>query len=361
MIRSVLIAQGAFESIYEPAWVRALNELGVQASLFESHRLTLPGLLGRIERRLLWGPGIQRIQRHLLARVAQHRPDVLLLYQGHYFTAATLQRLRRYTFVVGYHNDDPFGERRTLLRYRHLLPALPAYQGFHLYRDVNIPESRACGLGNAALLLPYFIPWLDYPRSLDAAQQRHWGCDVVFAGHMEADLRIPCILRAVQQGIQVRVFGGERYWRPALPPPIYRRVGPAIALQPEPYRQALCAAKMAACFVSKRNRDQYTRRTFEIPACGVFLLAERTEWMQEMFREGVEADFFASPEEFVEKIKFYLQNEAVRQRIAAAGRHKVLRGGHDIHARMRQWLQDVDAWRSASQPQEGESSQGNCI
>lgn len=352
MIRSILIARGAFEPIYEPAWVRALHELGLQASLFDSHRLTLPGLLGRVERRLLWGPGIRRINRQLLRQVIQDRPDVLLLYQGHYFSAATIQRLRQYTFVVGYHNDDPFGEQQTLLRYRHLLPALPDYQGFHLYRPVNIPEAQQRGLRHAALLLPYFIPWLDYPRVLDEAQQRRWGCEVVFAGHMEADLRIPCIIQAVQQAIHLRLYGGERYWRTALPPDIYQRVGPAIHLEPESYRLALSAAKIGACFVSKRNRDQYTRRTFEIPACGLFLLAERTPWMVDLFQAGVEADFFSSPEEFVEKIQFYLQNEPIRQRIAAAGRLKVIRSGHDIHTRMRQWLQDVESWRSGTEDEE---------
>ncbi|MBF0582737.1 MAG: hypothetical protein HQL80_00735, partial [Magnetococcales bacterium] len=48
------------------------------------------------------------------------------------------------------------------------------------------------------------------------------------------------------------------------------------------------------------------------------------------------------------KIKFYLQNDSIRQRVATAGRLKVIRSGHDIHGRMRQWLQDVDGWRSGA-------------
>ncbi|MBF0161863.1 MAG: glycosyltransferase family 1 protein [Magnetococcales bacterium] len=349
MIRSVLIAQGAFGDIYEPAWVRALNELGVQARLFASHDHTLPGPLGRLERRLLWGVGIRRIQQRLLALVEEQRPDVLLLYQGHYFPATLVQQLRQYTFVAGYHNDDPFGERRTLLRYRHLLPALPFYQGFHVYRPVNLQEARAHGVAAVDLLLPYFIPWLDYPRPLDAAQRQVWGCEVVFAGHMEQDGRLEILIEAVRQGIHLRIHGGERYWRAALPADIYRRVGPCRHLGVEAYRQALCAARIGACFFSRNNRDQYTRRSFEIPACGLFLLSERTPWMEQLFKAGEEADFFSSAEEFVEKIKFYLHNERVRERIAAAGRRKVIQDGHDIHSRMRQWLRTVDAWRAGAQ------------
>lgn len=349
MIRSILIAQGAFGAIYEPAWVRALNELGIKTTLFDAHRLTLPSLLGRIERRILWGPGIQRIHKKLLTQVQQERPDILLLYQGHYFPAHIIQRLREHTYVVGLHNDDPFGTRQGLLRYRHLLPALPFYQGFHVYRPVNIAEARARGIANVGLLMPYFIPWLDYPRTLTAAQQKRWGCDVLFAGHSEQDMRIDCITQAARQEIPLRVYGGERRWQSALPADVYDRVGPTPALGMEDYRLALCGAKIGTCFFSKWNRDEYTRRVFEIPACGLFLLSERTSRMAILFKEGQEADFFSSTEEFIEKTRFYLHNDDLRARIAAAGRRRVLSDGHDIHARLRQWLRDVTTWRQATQ------------
>ncbi|MBF0295980.1 MAG: glycosyltransferase family 1 protein [Magnetococcales bacterium] len=343
MIRSVLIARGAFAQIYEPAWMRALNELGVHASLFDAHRLTLPGLFGRVERRLLWGPGIRRINRALLEQVERERPEVVLLYQGHYFLAATVRALQKWSFVVGYHNDDPFGERRTLLRYRHLLPALCAYQGFHVYRAENLAEAAAHGVPRVGLLLPGFLPWLDHPRTPGA----EWESEVVFAGHVEPDERVACLVGAVRAGIRLRIYGGERFWRPALPEDVLARLGPMPHLGPEAYRQALCGAKMAACFVSRRNRDQYTRRTFEIPACGVVLLAERTPWMTEHFREGVEAVFFTGAEEFVDKIRYYLRNDDARRRIASAGRERVIRAGDDIHNRMRQWLREVDGWRGS--------------
>jgi len=63
------------------------------------------------------------------------------------------------------------------------------------------------------------------------------------------------------------------------------------------YRQALCDAKLGACFLSKWNGDEYTRRVFEIPACGVMLLAERTRTMESLFKEGRDAECFGSAEE----------------------------------------------------------------
>jgi hypothetical protein len=75
----------------------------------------------------------------------------------------------------------------------------------------------------------------------------------------------------------------------------------------------------------------------------------RTPAMQEFYREGKEAEFFEGPEEFMDKVKFYLDNNAARMRIAAAGYARVIASGNDIHSRMRQWLADVADWRREKQ------------
>lgn len=348
----VLIARGAFAEMYEPAWDRALDELGTASEMFEAHALTLPGLLGRIERRLLWGPGISRLRRALVAKARQARPDVTLLYQGHYYDTDTVEELRRWSFVVGYHNDDPFGPRRRMLRYRHLLAALRRYDGYHVYRPVNLDEARRFGVRRVGLLPPYYLPWQDFPRELAENDRKAFGCDVVFAGHAEPDLRNACLSVAVRSGLRVRIHGEGPYWQAQLPKDVYSVVAPIRVAVGEVYRRALCAAKVATCFLSKWNRDRYTRRTFEIPACGVFLLAERTPEMSAFFTEGVEAEYFSSPEEFVSKARFYVEHDEARERIAAAGYARVKSGGHDIHSRMKQWLSEVDAWRHESDARE---------
>lgn len=345
-IRRVLIVRGAYGDMYEPAWYRALNEIGIETEIFDSHANMLPGILGRIEQRVLWGAGVLRTRRRLAALVESTRPDVTLFYQGHYYDGPFLERLRSYTFVAGYHNDDPFGPRRHMLRYRHLLPALKSYHGFHVYRPCNVEEALAHGVPRAGLLMPYYIPWQDVPRQLDAEARRRWGCDLVFAGHVEDDYRAECISRAVRSSARVRVYGEDKYWRQALPPDVYDALGQLSPVRGDEYRLALSGAKIASCFFSKWNRDQYTRRAFEIPACGVFLLSERTDQMMELYQEGREAEYFSSPEEFSDKLRYYIANDSVRMAIAKAGYERVIRSGHDIYSRMRQWLADVERWRN---------------
>ena len=86
------------------------------------------------------------------------------------------------------------------------------------------------------------------------------------------------------------------------------------------YARALTAARIGVGFLRRTWPDQHTTRSFEIPACGSLLLADRTEEHQSFFEEGREAEFFGSEAELVDKARFYAANESARRRIAAAGR-----------------------------------------
>lgn len=345
---SVLIVRSAFGEIYETAWLRALRDLGVDAEFFDAHSHIPANFLGRIEEHFVAGPHIARVNRMVVERVREMRPDVTLFYLGHHFHAETIARVARMTFAAGAHCDDPFGRRERSV-YRLLLKALPEYDGYHVNRQCNLAEAIACGVKRARVLMTYYIPWLHYPCEISAEEQRMWGSDVVFVGHMEPDQRIECLSRVARAGIKCRIFGDKAGWKSALPRDVYRVVKPISFARGADYRRALCASKIGSCFFSKWNRDQYTNRSWEIPACGVFLLSERTPAMQEFYDEGREAEFFSNPEEFSDKARFYLQNDTARRRIAAAGYVRAIASGNDIYSRARQWLADIAEWRDEKQ------------
>jgi spore maturation protein CgeB len=139
------------------------------------------------------------------------------------------------------------------------------------------------------------------------------------------------MVELARNGIQVRVFGP--YWGRA--PDVHPNLQTTdIFLAGEEYGRAVAATKINLCFLRKENRDLQTTRTMEIPACGAFMLAERTDEHLALFREGIEADFFSSNEELIRKAKYYLQHDDERVRIAAAGRARCLSSGYDNHSRL---------------------------
>jgi spore maturation protein CgeB len=72
------------------------------------------------------------------------------------------------------------------------------------------------------------------------------------------------------------------------------------------------------------------------------LLADRTDEHRGFFEEGLEAEFFGSEAELVDKTRFYAANEASRAKIAAAGRARCQSGGYAYIERLRPVIGEIE-------------------
>jgi hypothetical protein len=263
----------------------------------------------------------------------------------------TIRRVAPAAIIAGYNNDDPFSPRASKRMWRHLLRGLPEYHIMFAYRHANVEQFLEAGARRAALLRSWFIPERMRPVTPTAVEQERYGSDVTFIGHYEADGRVEMLKAIVDRRIRLRLFGpgkgeGSGDWDGAIG--AFEQMRHLVPVRPvwnEDYNKALCGAKIALCFLSKLNRDTYTRRCFEIPASGTLMLSEYTPDLATLFKEGVEADFFRSEAELVEKVEYYLANEEVRGRVADAGRRRVIADGHDVVSRMREMLSHIEALR----------------
>jgi spore maturation protein CgeB len=60
-----------------------------------------------------------------------------------------------------------------------------------------------------------------------------------------------------------------------------------------------------------------------------------------MFEEGREADFFSSPEELVDKVRFYLLHDDTRRRVASAGRERCVKSRYSYAERMAEAMKAI--------------------
>ena len=344
----VLLAGAQQYPMYAPAWAIGLRELGVEVSVWDWTKSLGTGLLGRLERRYLIGPGIARVKKELLRRATDSAAEVVLLYALTAIDAPTVQEMARQHWVAGYHNDDPFGAHGDEPGLRAWKRALPHFHSHHVFRHKNVAEYRGCGVQRVKELRHFFLPWLHRPTLLGESEKERYGSEIVFVGHAEADARMGYLAALVAAELPVRVHGGSKLWRRHLPHSLRRALAPISPVYEQHYVKTIVGAKICLAFFSRANRDNYTTRVFEIPAMGGFLMCERTPLMQELYREDVEAVMFSSEDELVRKCRWYLQHDRERQQVASAGRRRCLEDGHDAVSRMRQWQRDTQRWMTVT-------------
>jgi len=354
----IMVAGDWHSELHEVAVYDAFVRLGHHVERFSWHQYFRPakGLLKtvdeivrRAQNKFLYGPLLTRLNRHLVERVSVFAPDVLFVYRGTHISALTLEKIKLLLpacVLVGYNNDDPFAPGHPPWLWRHFLKAIPHYDLMLAYRSANIPEFLSAGAKRVELLRSWFIPERNHPIDISNDDNiKKYSCDVIFIGHYEPDGRVSYLEEIVRRGWNFRLFGPGYDWDPVIrkSPELQDQI-PVHLLWGEDYNNALCSSKIALCFLSKLNRDTYTRRCFEIPATGTMMLAEYTEDLASMYREGEDAEFFRSPAEMMKKIEYYLTDDASRHKLAAAGLLRVHADGHDVDSRMHQlinWVEDV--------------------
>lgn len=350
----ILLAGDWHSDLHEEEMARSLRRLGHEVSEFKWHSYfasrtkragvwaALGSLVRRAQNKYLSGPLLAAINRDIVLSALSCRPDLLFVYRGTHITRRTINAIKRALpacVVVGYNNDDPFSPTQRRYYWRHFVRAIPAYDLMLAYRERNLAEFRAAGAKRVELLRSWFVPGRNHPVELSSQERDRFECDVVFIGHYEPDGRLECLEEIVRRGYRLKLFGPTKYWeRPLRQSPVLARFAPVRMVWGEDYNRALAGARIALCFLSKLNRDTYTRRCFEIPATGTLMLSEYTDDLASLYDAGGEADFFQDQADLLDKITFYLQHEERRDAVARAGHLKVQSAGHDIDSRMRMML-----------------------
>ncbi len=222
---------------------------------------------------------------------------------------------------------------------------LALYDAFFTTKSYGVSELLSMGCPRVFFVDNAFDPALHHPVAISEEERKLLGGPVGFLGFYE-EQRGASIQALLDAGIAVRVHGWE--WEKNMPPhPLLRMSGPIIG---QGYAKAICAIDINLGFLRKKNRDLSTTRSIEIPACGAFMLAERTEEHCRLFKEGEEAEFFGDDRELVDKAKRYLADPFKRSEIARRGRERCLTGGYSNKDRIAWMLEKVLHLRDSLKP-----------
>lgn len=356
-MKILVVGDGASE-LHEIAVSKAFESLGHEVVLFAWHTYfryagKVSGFFSKLQNKFMFGPLFSRMNDALVAHATIFKPDLIFVYRGTHIHSKTLARLSKElptAVLIGYNNDDPYAKGHPFWLWRHFISGLSKCDMVLAYRHHNVQDFKNGGARRVELLRSWFLPDTHKPSC-----PQKFSYDVVFVGHYEADSRIDYLSELVKSGVSLKIFGPE--WERAPKLPWLEAMQPIKPMRGKDYVRVLSEAKIALCFLSKLNRDTYTRRSFEIPAIGTLMLSEYTDDLASLFEGGVEADYFRSPQELVMKAKYYLANLDCRDAVAAAGRARACRDGHDIVSRMSRVLNWYD---EIEQSKNGRNEQDNC-
>ncbi len=291
----------------------------------------------RVRRRLLGPRDLARVNARILELVKKEQPRVLWVDKGLTVWPETLRMAKSLAprlVRLSYSPDDMMNPRN---QSRHYRAGIPLYDLHVTTKSYNVAELRAAGAPRVLFLDNAYCPLVHRPLPLTPADQERFGGQIGFIGQFE-EPRARLLAFLAEHNLPVKVWGQwPRRWQHRHP----NLEVPGEPVWGDDYARAICAFDINLAFLHKGNRDLQTTRSIEIPACGGFMLAERTGEHQRLFREGVEAEFFGSREELLEKVRYYLGHPDQRLAIAAAGHRRCLEGGYSNIERLAGLLHQI--------------------
>lgn len=309
-------------------WRDAFVELGHEVRTLDDEKYdpSPSSIAGRWLRKRRGRPEPHRVaalNRAILEAAAEFRPRLIFFVKAYHVEPQTLERVRRIAPCFVYMNDDMFNPaNQTPTFYGNV----PHFDVILTTKSYNVREFFRAGAQRAVYIANAYDPHIHYPCQPSVAERADMQGDVAFIGTFRA-ARADFLNRIVRLGdLKLNIWGSGwrkmrridhihrwRRWREM------RGCVHAHELWCGDMGKAIQANKITLGLLYQENRDLQTSRSFEIPACGGFMLAERTEEHRQYFEEDKEAAYFSTFEELRDKLRFYVAHDDARERIAAAG------------------------------------------
>jgi len=329
----MLVAPGSWDAGLSFSYRRALESYGlrvVQFDLEAERRKVAP--LGKIGQRFMAHVDLiafnARANRVLVRTAMDLKPDVVVVMGVEPVRPATLLQLK--ISVPGVKLVNIFPDMLFNVRDA-MFPCLPLYDRFCCHTRAGVPFLKQAGCPGAFYLPLAADPTLHRREPLTPEDERTHGCDLVFVGNHRPE---HSALFGALEGMDLSVWGAS-LWNDAVSPWVRSRYRGRPVLTGAEYARVHRAAKICLNPIDPLDLPGHNQRTFEVPACGGFPLVTRTEEVLDFYKEGESVACFASPEELVEKIRYYLARPEDRRRIAEAAYKRVIEGGHTYRDRVR--------------------------
>lgn len=265
-------------------------------------------------------------------KILLFKPDIVLVYKGAFVFPGTLQFAKQNNCKIVLFYPDV-----SMTSHSAYIPAsIPLYDLVFTTKTFGITDMEAkYGVKNTLFIPHGFDPEIHRKLEISDKELAIFGCDVSFIGTWSPKKeKWLAYLKENIPEIKMKIWGDQ--WNRVTSPSIKSSIQGmpvvgdlyAIAIQCSTINLGILSEKVEG----SSSGDLITSRTFHIPAASGFMLHERNEESVLYFRENEEAAFFESEEELVAKVRRFLSNSDLREKIRTAG-HKRALADHSLDAR----------------------------
>lgn len=322
--------------------MQAMQKLGYEITPIDTEPRTFQKkqkqLFYRIMRKIRGPVDLAGVNQSILQITREKSFDVAWIDKGILLLPEVLQYIKKTTkSLLAHHNTDDITYKSR--DFKNYLKAIKIYDVQFTSNTFNIPVMHELGAKKVYFAELAYDDKLFKPIVVSNNDREKLKSDIFFIGHWEPKTEeLICCL--AKQGLPISVRGQN--WHKARNKKLLRNVIKSGPVWEEEYVKALCSGKIGLGIISKCNRNQTAGRIFEIPACGTFLLAERTPSIESLYVECKEAEFFSNSEELLEKVKYYLSHDKERQAIAKAGQERCRTSHYSWKDRVSEMLEKVE-------------------
>jgi len=246
----------------------------------------------------------------LMSAATDFRPDIAIFMGAGGWEAASIRFLKSLCRgrVVVMTTDNPTVTPG--LQSLEWLEGLREFDTVFVHAKYMIPAFYQLGAQRVELYDFSYNPKVHFPRSVSEV-----GTSISYIGTW--GLLQEMWLDRLAAEFPLRIYGGE--WQHAARKSRSRACWAKGEGGGFEMATAISSSKITFNMVRAEHGSVGSMKTFEIPACGGFMLTNWTEDQATLFEDGKECVFYNTMEEMIEKARYYLENDDEREKIRRAG------------------------------------------
>jgi hypothetical protein len=345
-MRIILYGEAQIEGTGAWCYAKNIKEYGHELLLYRNDaelQMYNNSVLWKIARRLNKREVLPKHQKKhfegLLELAKAQKPDIVIILKGIHIGKDDVKELKMYSsFVVNINHDDFFSHNKNNRSSRQF-EAIPEYDYIFTTREVNVEELKPYNKRTEFFMFAY-DPDIHFKPLLTHEEQKKYAADVLFIGTYEKPRAAMLEKLTVICDFNLAIYGND-WHKLDKSSVLHKYVRSYTGIWMKEMAKAIAGANITLGFLRKENRDEYTQRTFEVPASGGLFLAERSRFHKSVYEEDKEVVFFDADnmQELKKKIEFLLNNKSIADEIRLAGYNKVINGQFSYQDRITQLVE----------------------